>query len=51
MEEMGQSLRIIEQALDRLPEDRCRPALKTVKLPPGDIAMPSKRRAVGLPSG
>ncbi len=37
MEEMGQSLRIIEQALDRLPEG---PVLgkapKTVKLPPGD---------------
>jgi NADH-quinone oxidoreductase subunit D len=37
MEEMGQSLRIIEQALDRLPEG---PVLgkapKVVKLPPGD---------------
>jgi NADH-quinone oxidoreductase subunit D len=37
MEEMGQSLRIIEQALDRLPEGPVlAKAPKTVKLPPGD---------------
>jgi NADH-quinone oxidoreductase subunit D len=37
MEEMGQSLRIIEQALDRLPEGPVQAkAPKTVKLPPGD---------------